>query len=190
MPKDIDQMSAKEIEEAIKKGYEEQDVWLKRCTPNLLTFIPKDWKECISEENNPYYQQCRELLQKEMENNKNFYDAFIKSVASYADRHGTSRKNGEQYILEEISWIYSLPLMHLNKYIYLIHVGNDNPAIKEMFKIFSNLNKAVKWLSPRLKEFSFKNEADFLLHYNVNSYFGYSYSVGMKNITKDLMGRL
>jgi hypothetical protein len=115
MPKDIDQMSSQEIEQAIKRAYEEQDIWLKRCNPDLPNFIPKDWKDCISEENNPYYKQCKELIIEELENNNGFYDAFLKSVNFYAERHGTSRKNGEQYILEEISWILSLPLMHLIK---------------------------------------------------------------------------
>jgi two-component sensor histidine kinase/PAS domain-containing protein len=59
-----------------------------------------------------------------------------------------------------------------NKIIYLIHVGNDNPAIKEMFN--------VKWLSPCLRTFTFKNEADFLMYYNVNSYAGCSYAAKNK----------
>ncbi|MDR2817995.1 MAG: PAS domain-containing protein, partial [Endomicrobium sp.] len=175
MPKDIDQMSSEEIEEAIKKGYEEQNIWLKRCNPDLVNFISKDWQDCISEKENSYYRQCKELIQKELKKNKDFYDAFKESISSYAQRHGTSLKNGEQYILEEISWIFSLPLVHLNKYIFLVHVGNDNPAIKEMFKIFPNLNKAVKWLSPRLRHFTFQNEADLLMYYNVNSHVGCSY---------------
>jgi nitrogen-specific signal transduction histidine kinase len=183
MPKDIDQMSAKEIEEAIKKGYEEQDVWLKRCEPDLPSFTPKNWKDCISEKDNPSYNGCKKLMVWELDNNKSFHNAFLESVNLYADRNGTSRKNGEEYILEEISWIYSLPLMYFGKYIYLIHVGKDNPVVRQMFSTFSNFNKAVKWLSPRFKEFSFKNDEDFLMYYNVNINVGCSYAMDMKALS-------
>ncbi|MDR2399972.1 MAG: PAS domain-containing protein, partial [Endomicrobium sp.] len=173
--KDIEQVSPEEIKEAIRRGYEEQDIWLKRCNPDLPNFIPKDWQDCISEKQNPYYTQCKELILQELKKNKDFDDAFKKSINSYAERHAANPKNGEQYILEEISWIFSLPLLHLNKHIFLVHVGNYNPAIKEMVKVFSNLNKAVKLLSPRLKRVTFQNEADFLMYYNVNNYVGCSY---------------
>ncbi|MDR1417938.1 MAG: PAS domain-containing sensor histidine kinase [Endomicrobium sp.] len=185
MTKNFDEISKQELEQAINKGYEEQNIWMQRCQRDLQNFMSKDWKDCISEKENPYYEQCKQLIVEKLKSDKNFFDAFSKTVSSYADRHGKSLKNGEQYILEEISWIFSLPLVHLNKNIYLVHVGNDNPIIKEMFHSFSNLNKAVKWLSPRSKEFTFKNEADFLMYYNVNHrYAGYSYALKNKYIVE------
>ncbi|MDR3071122.1 MAG: PAS domain-containing protein [Endomicrobium sp.] len=165
-------------------GYEEQRVWLKRCDPDLPNFVVKDWQDCISEKSNPHYLQCKELMQKELEKNNDFYDAFFNSVDSYIERHGTSRKNGEQYILEKISWIYNLPLVHLNKHIYLLHVGKINPVIKKMFEVFPNFNKAVKWLSPRFKTFTFRNEAEFLMYYNSNVDVGCSYIAENKGIIK------
>jgi hypothetical protein len=54
MHKNFDEISQEEIEQSIKKGYEEQDIWLKRCQPDLANFMPKDWKDCISEKENPY----------------------------------------------------------------------------------------------------------------------------------------
>jgi hypothetical protein len=106
MPKDFDQMSSEEIEESIKMGYEEENEWLKRCEPQLPeSFIPKDWKDCISEKENPYYQQCKQLVIDELERNKIFKDAFIKSVDTYAQKHNSNRNNGEKYVLEEVACI-------------------------------------------------------------------------------------
>jgi hypothetical protein len=103
MPKDFEQMSCEEIEEAIKMGYEEENEWLKRCEPELpRAFIPKDWKECISEKENPYYQQSKQLVVEELKRNKSFYDSFVKSSNSYAERHESNQHNGEKYVLEEV----------------------------------------------------------------------------------------
>jgi PAS domain S-box-containing protein len=176
MYKNFDEMSKEEIEETIHKGYEEQEMWLKRCQPDLQDFMTKDWKDCISEKENPHYQNCRQLILEKLKDNRLFSDAFYKSVNSYADRHKTSKKNGEQYVLEEISWIFSLPF-------YLIHVREGNPAIKEMFRTFSVLKKVSKWLSPRIREVTFKNDTDFLMYYNVN-HAGYSYLDQVLNLKK------
>ncbi|MDR0398315.1 MAG: PAS domain-containing protein, partial [Endomicrobium sp.] len=188
MPKDFEQMSCEEIEEAIKRGYEEENEWLKRCEPELpRAFIHKDWKECISEKENPYYQQSKQLVVEELKRNKSFYDSFVKSSNSYAERHESNQHNGEKYVLEEVVWVFSLPLVHPNKHIYLIHVGKDNPAIKELFHVFPNFNKTVKWLSPRLREFTFKNNADFLMYYNANRNVGTSYAIDNRSIVDPFM---
>jgi phage anti-repressor protein len=186
MLKDMDKLTPEEIQESIRKGKEEQDSWLKRCEPYLPGFIQKDWTECISKENNKYYEECKDLVCSELKKSEIFQEAFSKSVESYVKRHQSNHYNGKLYILEEISWILNLPLVHLNKHIYLIHVGNDNSAVKTMFNIFPHLGKAVKWVSPRLRKASFKNTADFLLHYNVNNYAGYSYAIKNVDIAKDV----
>lgn len=169
-------ISEDELNEAIAKGLEDQEDWLARCKPNLPGFIQRNWDECISEENNRYYKACKELISDKLKNNAEFYAAFLKSVDAYAEKHGTIKENGQRYILEEIAWIMSLGLQHINKKVYLIHVGNDNPAIKSMFHHFPNLAKAVKWLSPRCIDVTFANIAEFLLNYRSNYYAGCSFA--------------
>ena len=164
------------MEKAINKGYAAQKAWLDRCKPNLPGFVQYDWKDCISNEKNKYYEECKELIKDRLKTSEEFQTAFMKSVDSYATRHNTLQSNGKIYILEEITWIMSLSLLHVNKQIYLIHVGNDNPAIKEMFHQFPNLSKAVKWLSPRCRTVSFANIADFLMYYRSNGYAGCSFA--------------
>jgi hypothetical protein len=188
MPKDFEEMSSEEIQQSIKEGYEEENEWLQRCEPSLPeSFIIKDWRNCISEKENHYYQQSKQLIIKELEHNKFFHDSFIKSVNSYGERHESNRTNGEKYVLEEVAWVFSLPLVHPNKYIYLIHVGKVNLAIKELFHIFPNFNKTVKWLSPHFRELTFKNDADFLMYYNANRNVGCSYAVDNRNIVNPFM---
>ncbi|MDR2251412.1 MAG: PAS domain-containing protein [Endomicrobium sp.] len=189
MPKDIDQMSSEEIGEAIKRGYEEENEWLKRCEPDLpKAFIHKDWKDCISEKENPYYQQCKEVINQELEKNEIFNDAFKKSVNAYAEKHHSNRNNGWKYVLEEVVWVFSLPLVHPNKYIYLIHVGKANPAIKELFNVFPNFNKTVKWLRPHIGKVTFENNVDFLMYYNANRNIGCSYAMDNRSIVDPFMG--
>ena len=58
--------------------------------------MQKKWKECISEKENPHYQNCRQMILERLKDNRLFSEAFSKSVNSYTDRHKTSHKNGEQ----------------------------------------------------------------------------------------------
>ena len=176
LSKSWDEATEEDVEKAINKGYAAQKAWLDRCKPNLPGFVQYDWKDCISNEKNKYYEECKELIKDRLKTSEEFQTAFMKSVDSYATRHNTLQSNGKIYILEEITWIMSLSLLHVNKQIYLIHVGNDNPAIKEMFHQFPNLSKAVKWLSPRCRTVSFANIADFLMYYRSNGYAGCSFA--------------
>ncbi|MDR2398926.1 MAG: PAS domain-containing protein, partial [Endomicrobium sp.] len=188
MPKDFDQMSSEEIGEAIKRGYEEENEWLKRCEPELpAAFIPKDWKDCISEKENPYYQQCKEFINQELEKNEIFNEAFKKSTLTYAQKHESNPNNGWKYVLEEVAWVFSLPLVHPNKYIYLIHIGKANSAIKELFNVFPNFNKTVKWLRPHICAHTFKNDVDFMMYYNANRNVGCSYAIDNRNLVNPFM---
>lgn len=170
------EVSGEELDEAIKKGMADQSDWLDRCSPELPGFIQRDWRECINPENNPHYEACEKLIKDKLATNSEFFSAFLKSVDAYAGKHGTLRENGQKYILEEIAWIMSLGLLHINRKVYLIHVGNDNPAIKSMFHHFPNLAKAVKWLAPRFIDVTFANVAEFLFYYRSNNYAGCSYA--------------
>lgn len=177
----------KDWDEAVEKGLKLEREWVERCEPYLPGFKLQEWTESISEENNPYFEQCRYLLRKEMEKDEAFKKAFYAGIDDYADRHGGNRVNGSHYMLEEMSWILSLVLVYWDKPIYLIHVGNDNPGIRDMFKRFPNLAKSVKWLSPRCHDDTeFINLADFLMYYRCNNYAGCSYAVERR----DIMGSL
>lgn len=59
----------------------------------------------------------KSLIIDKLKENKDFCDAFSKTVDTYSQRHNTIKKNGELYILEETSWILSLSLQHLDKKI-------------------------------------------------------------------------
>jgi PAS domain S-box-containing protein len=177
LSKPINECSAEEIEEAVIKGKQEQINWLNICKPELPEFKAKNWQECIFKDENPYFEQCKYLVLEEIKNNKEFEKAVSDSVNEFANNHGTDRYNGNMYVVEEVSWILSLPLMHINKPIFLIHVGSANYAVSAAFQHFPNLKKAVKWLSPRFNETIFKNESDFLLDYRSSPHVGYSYAL-------------
>ncbi|MDR3031365.1 MAG: PAS domain-containing protein [Holosporales bacterium] len=182
MRKPMEELTIREIEKAIDDGKAQEREWLELCSPELPGFIPIEWEDCISKEKNLYFNECKELIINELKTNEDFYNAFCKTIKDYMEKRGTIKENGELYILEEISWILSLPLMHLNKPVYLIHIGNDNAAIKGIFHTFPNLSKAVKWLSPRFRNVVFKNTADFLMYYSVNNYAGCSYALENKSL--------
>ena len=156
----------KDFEEAIKKGEQDQKEWFERCKPNLPGFIRRNWQDCIT---NRYYESCLKLIENALATNEQFYDAYINAVDEYIERRGnTLQVNGKKYMLEEMAWITSLSLLHINKQVYLIHVGNDNSAIRGLFHHFPNLSRAVKWLAPRFKTVSFAGVADFLMYYRVD----------------------
>ncbi|MDR1417632.1 MAG: PAS domain-containing protein, partial [Endomicrobium sp.] len=176
--------SAEEIERAIVLGKKEEENWINRCQPQLPDFNLMDWKECISEEKNPFLSGCEELILDKIENCEEFKNAFQKSVNDFARKHNTDVYNGHMYILEETSWILTLPLLHPDKPIYLVHVDTANEAVEATFQHFPNLKKAVRWLSPRFITAVFKNTIDFLLDYRNNKHAGYSYATKNKDILK------
>lgn len=187
LSKPMTESSIAEIEEAIIKGQRGEEDWVNRCTPELPGFQLKDWRECISKENNPRLEDCRKLIIKKIQDNQEFADAFSRTVNEYAEKHKTNAVNGNAYMLEELSWILSLPLLHLNKPIYLIHVGLDGLAIRALFHHFSNLQKAVKWLSPKFTTTIFENESDFLMDYRNSIHVGYSYAIENREIVKSIV---
>ncbi|MDR3256202.1 MAG: PAS domain-containing protein, partial [Endomicrobium sp.] len=186
MPKPFKDCTDSEIKAAIIRGKELEGEWINRCHPELPGFVQKKWEECIFEENNPYHKDCKSLVIQKKSNNSDFIIAFEKSFRDYAEKHGTDQTNGELYILEEISWILSLPLLHINKSIYLIHVGSDNPAIKALFHNFPNLQKAVKWLSPHFSTSKFQSVSEFLLDYRNAVHVGHSYAIENKDSVKHI----
>jgi PAS domain-containing protein len=185
LSKPINECSSEEIEEAITKGRQEQNNWLNICKPELPEFKIKNWQECIFKEVNHYFEQCRYLVLETIKSNEEFKKAVLDSATGFADKHGTNVYNGNMYIIEDISWILSLPLLHPNKPIFLIHVGNDNSAIRALFHHFSDLKRRLKWISPNFSNRVFRNTADFLLNYTESRY-GYSYAMENKELVKSI----
>jgi hypothetical protein len=166
MPKRLEMCSQDEIEKSINKGKEEEAEWISRCQPDFPEFIKKDWQDCISKQKNPYYQSCKSLVIKKINTDNVFSSAFAKSVDEFLSTHNNiDRLNCNSYVLEETSWILTLPLLHLNKPIYLLHIGSANSAVVAMFHHFPNLQKGVKWLAPRFSVRKFENGSEFILDY-------------------------
>lgn len=189
LPVEYHVATQKDWDIAIAGGLKSESDWVKRCNPYLPGFKLQEWDESVSKEKNPYFEQCRQFLVKEMERDPSFKEAFYAGINDYAERHCSSKTNGSYYMLEEMSWIFSLGLVYWSKPIYLIHVGNDNPGIKDMFKRFPNLSKSVKWLSPKCRDnIEFTNLVDFLTCYRCTSFAGYSYAVENRSIIEALSG--
>ncbi|MDR0556209.1 MAG: hypothetical protein LBG20_04385 [Holosporaceae bacterium] len=186
LSKPINESSQEEIEEAIVKSAQAQNEWVDRCNPELPEFRMKDWQECISKEENPYFECCRKLIVCKIQKNKEFADSFSRTVNDYVDKYGTNIINGNTYVLEELSWILSLPLLHLNKPIYLVHVGIVGDAIRCLFAHFPNLQKAAKWLAPKFHMAVFENEYDFLMDYRNGNRVGYSYAMENKELVRPI----
>lgn len=180
LQKPIHESSTEDIKEAIIKGRQAQNDWIDRCKLNLPGFKIKSWQECISKNDNLHFDACRELILDKIQKDKDFSASIASTVNDYAERRATHEINGNAYVIEELSWMLSLPLLHLNKPIYLIHVGAMGDAIKGLFAHFPNLQKAVKWLCPKVQTVKFSNDADFLMDYRNNNHIGYSYA--MENI--------
>ncbi|MDR3306723.1 MAG: PAS domain-containing protein, partial [Endomicrobium sp.] len=176
MLKPLADCTADEIKEAIVK-------WLSRCQPDLPGFTEKNWEDCI---NNPFYEDCRNFVINKMDNDAVFANAFSKSIADFALTHSTNETNSKLYIIEETSWILSLPLLHLNKPVYLIHIGSANSAVVAIFHHFPNLQKVVKRLSPRFSVSSFENISEFLLDYRNAFHVGHSYAIENKESIREI----
>ncbi|MDR2066766.1 MAG: PAS domain-containing protein, partial [Endomicrobium sp.] len=188
MPKPLEMCSKDEIEEAIKKGREEEVEWVTRCCQtDFLDFIKKDWQDCISKQKNPYYESCKSLVIKKINTDNVFASSFAKSVEEFLSVHNNiDRLNCNSYVVEETSWILTLPLLHLNKPIYLVHIGSASSAVRAMFHHFPNLQKAVKWLSPRFSVSKFQNPSEFLLDYRNALHVGYSYAIENEEIVRGI----
>lgn len=184
---EVPNATQKDWDEAIAGGMKSEIDWVKRCEPYLPGFKLQEWTESISPEYNPYFEQCKDLLRKQMERNEEFRAAFYRGVNDYADRRNANKVNGSYYMLEEISWIFSLVLVYWDEPIYLIHVGNSNPGIKGVFKLYPSLSRSVRWLSPRCRdEVKFINLADFLVYYRCNNYAGCSYAIEHRDVMNNL----
>lgn len=168
-----------DINQAIKEGINFQNKWNKTCGgyAGELGFVDMYWEDCIDDEKNPYFSQAKTYLMQLLDQDIKFKNEFIKTVDYYAEKHDTNTENGYEYIKEEIAWILSLNELHKNKKVYLIHVGNSNPAIDATFEKFQNLKKNIIWLSPYSKKVEYNSTVDFLLHYRNQRQVGYSFAV-------------
>jgi signal transduction histidine kinase len=177
LPKSIGESSEKEIKEAIE-GEEQAQIWLlDKCKPDLPKFKMKNWRECISSNVNTYFESCKELIIEKIQKDNDFAEAFSKTVNDYAEKRETNYEIEKDSLLEELSWILSLPLKHFNRPIYLIHTGFLYDSDRNLLANFSHFQESVKILCPKIKKSEFLNDADFLMEYRNSKYFGYSHAM-------------
>lgn len=180
-------LTEEEIKMAIKKGKEEEEEWVGRCVPDLEGFLVKSWKDCISKKENPYFEECKKIVLKQLKDDAVFAEGFEKSVNDFAEKHGTDKSNGWLYVLEETTWVLSLTIIHPNKPVYLVHIGKYNIAIKRLVSNFENLKNTIKLLSPKIRECKFCDNAHFLMNYILNSGVGHSYAIENKDIVNSII---
>ena len=187
LPKSMNECSEEEIEEAVIRSKQVENDWVNRCNPELPGFKLRDWRDCISEEENPYFEDCNRIIVKKLAENQEFFDSFSATIDDYAEKRGKNIENGKAYILEELTWMLSLPLLHINKKVYLIHVGIHAGAIKTLFRVFPNLQKSTKYLEPKFSLAIFENKSDFLMDYRNGNHLGYSYAMENKSLVTPIL---
>ncbi|GHU11736.1 hypothetical protein FACS189449_03810 [Alphaproteobacteria bacterium] len=173
LKKPYNESSLEELEVAIARGENQQVEWIKRCEPRLCDFVKKNWQECIGKVNNPHYASCKELLMRNIQDDESFARAYVESANNYAIKRGTNKENGLLYLIEENAWILSLPLLHPDKQIYIIHVGNVTDSTTILFSTFDYLGNSAKLLFPYFENKTFSNIADFQMEYKNKSNYGY-----------------
>lgn len=173
LAKTLEESSVDELQEAVIKGEEEQTGWIERCSPNMPTFKQINWPECVSPRKNPHFAGCREKLRAKIEEDEKFFKAYRESADAYAIKRHTNPENGFSYLVEENAWIMSLPLLHPNKKIYIIHVGNVTDSTLILFSEFEYLKKSALLLFPSFTHETFASIGDFKIEYENKNKFGY-----------------
>ncbi|MDR1551618.1 MAG: PAS domain-containing sensor histidine kinase [Holosporaceae bacterium] len=186
LPRQLKECTEEEVKQAIIRGEKEQDDWIERCSPDLSGFLKVDWWKCISPQDNPHYENCRNLVLDKIKSDADFAAAFAKSVSEFAETHDIDESNGHLYIVEETSWILTLPLQNLNKPVYLLHIGSATSAVVAMFHYFPNLQKAVRWLAPRFTHGIYANVSEFLLDYRNATHAGHSYAMEDRDAVREI----
>ncbi|MBR1735221.1 MAG: PAS domain-containing protein, partial [Alphaproteobacteria bacterium] len=173
LSKTLEESSIDELQEAIIKGEEEQTGWIERCSPKMPEFKQINWPECVSPRKNPHFIHCREVLRAKIKENEKFFKAYRESADAYAIKRHTNPENGFSYLVEENSWIMSLPLLYPNKKIYIIHVGNVTDSTLILFSEFEYLKKSAMLLFPSFTHETFASICDFKIEYENKNQFGY-----------------
>ncbi|MDR3155607.1 MAG: PAS domain-containing sensor histidine kinase [Holosporaceae bacterium] len=172
-----DESTIGELEAAIEKGEEEQSEWIKRCNPRLPGFIQQNWQDCISRNKNPYFEERRKILADYVKNDDAFESAFSQSVDNFISKRSVNAVNSKSYLIEENAWILTLPLLHPDKQIYIIHVGNVTESTLILFTRFSYLRDRARLLLPTFSNERFNCMSDFLMEYKNKKNYGYSHPV-------------
>lgn len=173
LEKPLADSSVYELEEAVIKGEEEQSGWIERCSPKLPAFSQINWQECVSSRKNPYFAECHRILKEKVANDERFAKAYKESSEAYAVKRHTNLKNGLDYLIEENSWIMSLPHLHPGKHIYIIHVGNVTDSTMILFSEFEYLRKSAQLMFPSFTHKEFASMSDFKMEYEAKKNFGY-----------------
>jgi PAS domain S-box-containing protein len=177
LQKPMEESSVPELEVAIERGEEEQSEWIKRCNPRLPGFMQKNWQDCISKSQNPHFEKCKKLLLDHIKEDGEFEAAFSDSVDNFISKRSVNAINSMSYLVEENAWILTLPLLHPNKQIYIIHVGNVTESTLILFSRFSYLRDGSRLLLPTFSNERFDCMADFLMEYKNKKNYGYSHPV-------------
>jgi PAS domain S-box-containing protein len=172
-----DESTIDELETAIERGEEEQNGWIQRCDPKLPGFVQRNWQSCISRSKNPHFEKCKKLLIEHVKNEDAFKEAFSSSVDNYISKRSVNVVNSHSYLIEENAWILTLPLLHPDKQIYIIHVGNITDSTQILFTRFSYLREGAKLLIPTFSNERFDCVGDFVVEYKNKRNYGYSHPV-------------
>jgi PAS domain S-box-containing protein len=175
LQKQKNECSIEDLENAILKGYEEQEEWVARCSPKLPGFVVKNWQECTPPERNPHFIKCRDMLANCVDNDEEFSQAFSKSVADYGAKKNANPFNSKLYLIEENAWILTLPLLHPGKQIFIIHVGNVTDSTSILFSRFQYLKDSSMLLLPNLWKERFGSMEDFSIERSNKKFYGFSH---------------
>lgn len=173
LSKPLAESSVEELQEAVIKGEEEQSNWIKRCSPALVGFNQLNWQTCINRRENPSFLSCKEKLLAKIKEDKAFSEAYQQSAEAYAIKRNTNLENGLSYLVEENSWILSLPYLYPEKKIYIIHVGNVTTSTTILFSTFDYLKKSALLLFPCFSHETFATEGDFKFAHDNKRKLGY-----------------
>jgi PAS domain S-box-containing protein len=165
--------SIEELEEAVIKGEAEQTEWTKRTKLKLENFVQINWQECVNKIKNPHFTVCRELLTKTINDNEPFQEIYTKNAEAYAFERNTNKENGFLYLLEENTWILTLPLLYPNKQIYIVRVGNVADSTTVLFATFEYLRESTRLFFPYFYNQSFATISDFKIEYENKQNHGY-----------------
>ena len=179
--------SSDDWDKAIQAGKDIEKKWLNECNPCLPGFKIKNVKDSVSAEENIYFEQCKFLLLERMKSHNKLMELFYSESEIFAKKFGVDVVNCQLYLIEEMTWFLSYPLLYWGKDVYFVHVGKISPCIVEEFRTFPLLAKHVRLLVPHCQDdVIFKNEADFLMCYKGSPYSGFSFAVESPETIKKL----
>lgn len=174
LPKPKIECTLSELEEAVIKGEEEAKSWFTRCHPRLPGFEINSWQECINQKINPFFKDCLCMLEEKVKNDKFFQKAYKESVTDYVKKRKANIKNSYDYLIEENAWLLSLPYLHPNKTIYVIHVGNVTNCTNILFSTFDYMKNNTHLILPSFSKEYYSDIIELNAKYRHKKNIGYA----------------